>query len=113
MADGGIAAARKTVAKNTTDKQPGDQCPNCVKQGLAVLPVVSGVLPKNILAAAMLRSVTSGVLFRDPGANELEALSNALRATDLTDHWYYMRAVPAGYIYIYDLAKDAWLKAYL
>ncbi|MBN6149877.1 hypothetical protein JR065_05960 [Xanthomonas sp. AmX2] len=113
MADGGIAAARKTVAKNTTDKQPGDQCPNCVKQGLAVLPVVSGVLPKNILAAAMLRSVTSGVLFRDPGANELEALSNALRATDLTDHWYYMRSVPAGYIYIYDLAKDAWLKAYL
>ncbi|WP_344760331.1 toxin VasX, partial [Luteimonas lutimaris] len=31
----------------------------------------------------------------------------------LTDHWYYMRAVPAGYIYIFDSAKDQWLTAFL
>ncbi|GAA3927195.1 hypothetical protein [Luteimonas lutimaris] len=83
MADNGIAAARKRVAQQTTEKTLGSECQNCVKQGLAILPVVSGILPNGLLAQAMLINFGSPSV---PQGGELASLSKALSAKDLTDH---------------------------
>lgn len=111
MADTGIADVRQRVAQGTTDAA-GSKCPNCVKQGLAILPVVSGILPNSILTQNQF-----GPMFTQPhdplAGNEMESLSNGLAATDLTSHWYYMRTPPAGYIYIFDNGKNNWHKGYL
>lgn len=111
MADTGIAGARQRVAQATTDAA-GNNCPNCVKQGLAILPVVSGILPNTVLAQSQV-----GQTFPHPqdplAGNEIRSLSNALAAADLTSHWYFMRTPPAGYIYIFDSGKNMWHKGYL
>lgn len=111
MADTGIAGVRQRVAQGTTDAV-GSKCPNCVKQGLAILPVVSGILPNSILVQNQF-----GKMFTQPheplARNEMQSLSNGLAATDLTSHWYYMRTPPAGYIYIFDNGKNSWHKGYL
>ncbi|RNF82388.1 toxin VasX [Montanilutibacter psychrotolerans] len=105
MADTGIAAAKRGAAANTTAKKSGAPCPNCVKEGLAILPVISGAFSKteSLPAVFPLEDLTV--------STELKALSNGLTTKDLTEHWYFMRALRAGYLYV--LKPDKTWDAYL
>jgi hypothetical protein len=63
---------------------PQQGCSDCKKSGLAILPVVPMPLPNE------LRTIT----------NEFKALDSFLRADDLKTHWYALRTLPAGYLYV-------------
>ncbi|SDY78850.1 hypothetical protein SAMN04487939_10688 [Lysobacter sp. yr284] len=102
MADTGISAARRGAAANTTGAKAGAPCPNCVKQGLAILPVVSGIMPNSETTPSFLPLSSALLSLSDPiVANELAALAKGLTSKDLSAHWYFMRALPAGYLYVY------------
>ena len=60
---------------------PPGGCQDCVKKGLAILPVVGGVLPNEVRP-------------------QLPGLDRWLDSTDLKEHWYFMRSLPAGYLYV-------------
>lgn len=78
-----------------TDADPSDGCKDCVKAGLAILPVVPLALPNALR-----------------GANaEVSSLERLLDAKDLKANWYAMRVLPSGYLYVLkpDLTWDAYL----
>lgn len=109
MADTGIGAARRGAAANTTGAKAGSLCPNCVKQGLAILPVVSGVLANSESTPSFLPLSSALLSLTDPiVANELAALAKGLTTTDLATHWYFMRALPAGYLYVFKPVSKSW-----
>lgn len=76
-----------------TDANPANGCADCVKTGLAILPVVPTTLPNALR-----------------GANaEVSSLERLLNAKDLKANWYAMRTLPTGYLYVLkpDLTWDA------
>lgn len=103
MSDTGIAAA---VQKASTNSRAGGRgrCPDCVKEGLAVLPTLIGVLPKAV------KSDPFPVL-RTQAGTEIDMLAKAVSAGELAESWSYLRAVLAGYLYVLkpDKAWDAYL----
>ncbi|WP_311728176.1 toxin VasX [Cupriavidus alkaliphilus] len=103
MSDTGIAAA---VQKASTNSRAGGRgkCPDCVKEGLAVLPTLIGVLPKAV------KSDPFPVLRTQAGA-EIDMLAKAVSAGELAESWSYLRAVLAGYLYV--LKPDKTWDAYL
>jgi hypothetical protein len=83
------------AAQAGTSARPDTGCKDCVKTGLAILPVVPVALPKSVR-----------------GANaEINTLDNRLDSKDLQEHWYVMRTLPAGYLYVMkpDLSWDCYL----
>lgn len=102
-----LASAKKNAITNSRGAATPGKCPNCVKQnGLAILPLVSGLLPNGLLPANVV-----GIPETLQVNASLRTLSNALSAADLGHHWYYMRALPSGYLYLL-LPDDTW-QAYL
>ncbi|WP_454727396.1 MULTISPECIES: toxin VasX [Cupriavidus] len=102
-----LQAAKKQAAMNPRGASASGQCPHCVKKkGLAILPLVSGLLPNALLPAS-----TIGTPISPRTDASLRSLSNALSAADLKHHWYYMRALPAGYLYV--LLPDRTWQTYL
>jgi hypothetical protein len=77
-------AAIQTAANRATDARPDGGCLDCNKIGLAILPVVPAAVPNT------LRNMTPG----------MTALDNRLQASDLKAHWFVMRTLPAGYLYV-------------
>lgn len=87
--------AIQKAALQGTDASPANGCKDCVKTGLAILPVVPTALPNALR-----------------GANaEVSSLEQLLDAKDLKASWYAMRVLPAGYLYVLkpDLTWDAYL----
>lgn len=68
-------------AANSGGGGTSGSCQDCNKQGVAILPVVSGVLP-NVAKAGLV------------------GLDAWLDSSDLTEHWYFLRTLPAGYLYV-------------
>jgi hypothetical protein len=77
-------AAMQTTAIHGSAHDPQQGCADCKKSGLAILPVVPMLLPNE------LRGLT----------DEFKKLDGHLKAEDLKTHWYAMRTLPAGYLYV-------------
>lgn len=103
MADTGIAAARTRAASIAQPGSLDGKCPDCVKSGLAILPVVYTTLPNAIRPAAGMEFLPESNL-----AQALRNLDNGLNSEDMQHHWHVMRALPSGYLYILDPAKGTW-----
>lgn len=103
MSDTGIAVAVQKASTNSRASGRG-RCPDCVKEGLAVLPTLVGVLPKAV------KSDPFPVL-RTQAGTEIDMLANAVSAGELAESWSYLRAVLAGYLYV--LKPDKTWDAYL
>jgi hypothetical protein len=88
------AAMQQAAAKGTSGNSTGG-CKDCVKQGLAILPVVPTAVP---------------MALRGKSA-ELSQLDNRFVADDLKAHWLALRSLPAGYLYVMkpDLTWDAYV----
>jgi hypothetical protein len=88
------AAMRQAAAKGTS-ANPAAGCADCVKHGLAILPVVATAVP---------------MALRGKSA-ELSLLDNRLDAADLKANWLVLRTLPAGYLYVMkpDLTWDAYV----
>ena len=87
-------AAVATAANSGTSSPPNGGCRDCIKTGLAILPVVTALAPNTL-----------------KGKNaELSALDKWLDSSDLKSHWFYMRSLPAGYLYVLkpDLTWDGY-----
>ena len=99
-----LKATRKQVALTTSaDAAQSGRCTDCIKaNGLAILPLVTGLLP-NLLLPGDEPAIPEQFQLNAP----LRDLSQALSAADLKHHWYYMRALPAGYLYLL-LPDDTW-----
>ncbi|MHC9243708.1 toxin VasX [Pseudomonas aeruginosa] len=99
-----LKATKKKVALTTpAGAANSSQCADCVKaNGLAILPLVTGLLPNRLLPGDM-----TGIPEQFQINAPLRDLSKALSAADLKHHWYYMRALPAGYLYLL-LPDDTW-----
>lgn len=104
MADSGLSQAMAHAAAVTPAGSAGDQCACEVATGLAILPVVSTVLPN-----AMRSDGIAATMFSPELRAALTGLDNALTSRDLTHHWHVMRALPAGYLYIFDPATRTWI----
>ncbi|MFT3721578.1 T6SS effector BTH_I2691 family protein [Pseudorhodoferax sp.] len=88
-------AIQKAASSTTPTGSARGGCADCVKSGLAILPVIPLPLPNDLR-----------------GANaEFGALDGGLNANDLKAHWYAMRSLPAGFLYVLrpDLSWDAYL----
>lgn len=70
----------------------GQGCVDCIKKGLAILPVVPTIVPNSI------RGKTS----------ELSSLDNKLNIKDLKSHWLVLRTLPVGYLYVYKHVQKTW-----
>lgn len=103
MADTGIAAARVRAASLAQPGSIGGKCPDCVKSGLAILPVVYTALPNRIRPSAALEFLPQSDL-----AQALRNLDKGLNSEDMQHHWHVMRALPSGYLYILDPAEGTW-----
>lgn len=77
-------AAMQAASNRGTDARPDGGCIDCNKVGLAILPVVPAVVPNS------LRTSTPS----------MKALDSRLSAADLKSHWFVMRTLPAGYLYV-------------
>lgn len=98
MADTGIVGAR-TKAKAKTQQAVGDKCPNCVKEGLAILPVTYTALPAGMRPLGPFASTVQGM--SPELARGLTALDNGFSGEEeVKHHWYVMRALPAGFLYV-------------
>ena len=76
--------AMQKAATQGCSNDPAAGCTDCNKSGLAILPVVPTLLPNS------LRNLNA----------ELKALDGHYKAEDLKAHWYVMRTLPAGYLYV-------------
>jgi len=98
MADTGIVGAR-TKAKAKTHQTTGDKCPNCVKQGLAILPVTYTALPVGMRPFGPFGGAALGM--SPELARGLTALDNGFSGQEgVKRHWYVMRALPPGFLYV-------------
>lgn len=98
MADTGIVGAREK-AKKKTQQTAGNKCPNCVKEGLAILPVTYTALPIGMRPLGPLASTFQGM--SPELARGLTALDNGFSGEEeVKHHWYVMRALPAGFLYV-------------
>ena len=90
----GTRAAIATAANSGTSSSPNGGCRDCVKTGLAILPVVTALAPNTLKGKSA----------------ELSALDKWLNSSDLKSHWFYMRSLPAGYLYVLktDLTWDGY-----
>jgi hypothetical protein len=84
-------AIRQAAAQGTSSR-PQNGCKDCVKTGLAILPVVPTIAPQALRNSSP----------------ELKALDARFRAEDLTEHWYVLRTLPAGYLYVFKEAEQSW-----
>lgn len=103
MADTGIATARVRAASLAQPGSSGGKCPDCVKSGLAILPVVYTALPNRIRPAAGLDFLPESDL-----AKAFRNLDKGLNSEDMQHHWHVLRALPSGYLYILDPADGTW-----
>ena len=87
-------AAIQTAAGQGMATRPQSGCIDCNKVGLAILPVVPALVPNS------LRNTSKA----------LKALDGKLQTDDLKAHWYVMRTLPAGYLYLLkpDLTWDGY-----
>jgi len=87
--------AIQQAAAQGTSSRPRDGCKDCVKTGLAILPVISTPVP------VALRGTSP----------ELTHLDGRLDTADLKAHWFIMRTLPSGYLYVMkpDLTWDAYV----
>jgi hypothetical protein len=87
--------AIQQAASRGTSANPTLGCKDCVKQGLAILPVIPTPIPLSLRGAS----------------NELKQLDNRFIAEDLKAHWLALRTLPSGYLYVMkpDLTWDAYL----
>lgn len=87
--------AMQAASSSGTDSRPSDGCRDCVKVGLAILPVVPTAVPKAIR-----------------GLNdEIRQLDSRYQASDLSEHWMVLRTLPQGYLYVMkpDLSWDIYV----
>lgn len=77
-------AAMQTAASMGATDRPQNGCADCNKSGLAILPVVASAVPNS------LRNTSAA----------LKALDGRLDTSDLKEHWYVMRTLPAGFLYV-------------
>jgi hypothetical protein len=104
MADTGLAVAKRGAAANTSGKRVNELCQNCVKQGFAVMPVISGVMSN--FEAPIFPISPSFSLAPFGEKMQIDALKKGLSAQDLKEHWYFMRSLRAGYLYVLKPDKD-------
>lgn len=98
MTGSGIAGALNS-AKAATNQSMGSTCPNCVKEGLAILPVTYTVLPNHLRPLGPFASTFQGL--SSELAKGLAALdSGFVGHEEVKQHWYVMRALPAGFLYV-------------
>lgn len=108
MTETGIVGAREK-AKKKVSQTAGEKCPNCVKEGLAILPVTYTALPIGMRPMGPLASTLQGM--SSELARGLTALDNGFSGEEeVKHHWYVMRALPAGFLYVLkvDGAWDAY-----
>ncbi len=88
-------AAMKQAATKGTSANASAGCKDCVKQGLAILPVIPTPLPISLRGTS----------------NELKQLDSRYIAADLKAHWLALRTLPSGYLYVMkpDLTWDAYV----
>jgi len=88
-------AAMTAASAQGTSAMPAAGCRDCVKQGLAILPVVPTPIP---------------LALRGKSA-EINALDNRFAAPDLQAHWLALRTLPSGYLYVMkpDLTWDVYV----
>ena len=88
-------AAMKNATANGTSATPSAGCKDCVKTGLAILPVVPTLVPLALRG-------------KSP---ELVQLDNRYDAGDLKAHWLALRTLPSGYLYVMkpDLTWDVYV----
>lgn len=104
MVDTGIVEARN-AAKGATTQTSGGKCPNCVKKGLAILPVTYTALPNRMRPGGLAGTIMQ--MFSPELAGGLAALDNGLSGKEAVgQHWYVMRALPPGYLYILKADKS-------
>lgn len=72
--------------------RPKDGCKDCVKTGLAILPLVPAVVPKSLRGSSA----------------ELRSLDARFSSADLSAHWYVLRALPTGYLYVLKESDNSW-----
>ncbi|MFN7695795.1 MAG: T6SS effector BTH_I2691 family protein, partial [Burkholderiales bacterium] len=70
-----------TNAANSGSGATPGTCQDCNKKGVAILPVVPGLLPNAAKAS-------------------LTGLDAWYDSSDLKEHWYFLRALPTGYLYV-------------
>lgn len=104
MADNAVIEARGRAASIVGADGGKSPCPDCVKKGLAILPVVSMLLHNSIRPVTVLQSLPQNGLNR-----ALASLDSGLTSGDMKHHWEVMRALPAGYLYVLDLPKKSWM----
>ncbi|UQA68836.1 hypothetical protein K1516_12825 [Stenotrophomonas maltophilia] len=98
MTETGIVGAREK-AKKKVSQTAGEKCPNCVKEGLAILPVTYTALPIGMRPMGPLASTLQGM--SSELARGLTALDNGFSGEEeVKHHWYVMRALPAGFLYV-------------
>jgi hypothetical protein len=83
--------AIRQAAGEATSTRAKDGCQDCNKRGLAILPVVPGVAP-------------SSLKDRAPSVKQLDAWFDS---ADLKEHWYFLRALQPGYVYVFKPSR-AW-----
>lgn len=86
-----VVAIAQAAGQGTTTR-PKNGCKDCVKEGLAILPVVPTAAPIE------LRGKTP----------ELQALDSRYAAEDLKQHWYVLRTLPEGYLYVFKEKDRTW-----
>jgi hypothetical protein len=75
-----------------TSARPKNGCKDCVKTGLAILPIVPTVAPKSLRGTSP----------------ELKLLDERYVPEGLQEHWYVLRTLPAGYLYVFKPADGSW-----
>lgn len=94
----GIADALSN-AKSITNQSTNGKCPNCVKEGLAILPVTYTALPIQLRPFSTFTASMQGMSAEI--ASGLTALDSGFSGEEtVQQHWYVMRALPAGFLYI-------------
>jgi hypothetical protein len=88
--------ALQQAAAQGTATRPSNGCKDCVKTGLAILPVIPTVAPTR------LRDKTP----------ELGTLDDMYLPEGLKEHWYVLRTLPTGYLYVFKESDKSW-DAYL
>ncbi len=72
--------------------RPKNGCKDCIKEGLAILPLVPTLAPMELRGKSA----------------ELQALDSRFVAEDLKQHWYVLRSLPAGYLYVFKESDSSW-----
>jgi hypothetical protein len=75
-----------------TASRPKDGCKDCVKTGLAILPLIPTVAPK------ALRGKTA----------ELKDLDDRFDSGSLSEHWYVLRTLQTGFLYVLSEGDKSW-----